>query len=151
MIELTTNEFAGVLALLAGVEQQVLPYAICERNNPGRIFADQRENPHTALIWSPVGYYFLAGNPAHIRDLKKISQVLTEVFGFRNTVVEEANVDAENNMSLIRNDRDRITALQGRIKELEQEVSEKMGAIKTKEKEIAAINRIAALFASPDA
>lgn len=80
MIELTINEFAGVLTLLAGIEQQVLPYAICEGNNPGRVFADQRENPHTALIWSPVGYYFLAGEPAPERGLTDISQVLTEIF-----------------------------------------------------------------------
>lgn len=80
MIELNATEFASVQSLLTGIKQKVLPSAICEGINPGRIFVDQHENPQTALIWSPVGYYFLAGNPAQAKDLAEISRVLTEIF-----------------------------------------------------------------------
>jgi RimJ/RimL family protein N-acetyltransferase len=80
MIELKAHEFTNVLPLFAGIKQKVLPYAICEGINPGRVFVDQRENPQTAFIWSPVGYYMLAGEPAQARDLPDISRVLTEIF-----------------------------------------------------------------------
>lgn len=80
MIELNPNEFTSVLNLLAGIKQKVLPFAICQGINPGRIFVDQRQNSQTALIWSPVGYYFLAGKPDQAGDLPGISRVLTEVF-----------------------------------------------------------------------
>lgn len=80
MIELTLPEFPRVLPLLIGIQQAVLPYAICEGINPGRVFVDQREEPHTALIWTPVGYYFIAGEPGHTGSIEKISQTLTEIF-----------------------------------------------------------------------
>jgi RimJ/RimL family protein N-acetyltransferase len=80
MIELIPSEFSCVLPLLAGIHQAVLPYAICDGINPGRVFVDQRVNPRTTLIWTPVGYYFLAGEPAQARDLKEIGQVLTDIF-----------------------------------------------------------------------
>ena len=80
MNELTLPEFPRVLPLLVGIQQAVLPYAICEGTNPGRIFVDQREKPHAALIWTPVGYYFLAGEPAHAESIEKIGQVLAEIF-----------------------------------------------------------------------
>lgn len=80
MIELKTHEFAHIEPLLAGIQQKVLPYAICEGANPGRVFVDRPQNPQTALIWSPVGYYFLAGEPERAADLTAIYQALTEVF-----------------------------------------------------------------------
>jgi hypothetical protein len=80
MFELAPIEFTGIQPLLAGIKQKVLPDAICQGINPGRIFVDRREDPQTALIWSPVGYYFLAGDPDRDKDLTGISQVLTEIF-----------------------------------------------------------------------
>jgi RimJ/RimL family protein N-acetyltransferase len=80
MFELNTTEFASVVPLLAGIKQKVLPYAICEGVNPGRILVDKRRNPQTALIWSPVGYYFLAGNPDQAKNVMDIGQTLTEIF-----------------------------------------------------------------------
>jgi GNAT superfamily N-acetyltransferase len=80
MIELTLPEFPRVLPLLVGIQQAVLPDAVCEGINPGRIFVDRREEPHTALIWTPVGYYFLAGEPALTESIEKIGQVLAEIF-----------------------------------------------------------------------
>jgi len=80
MLELTTADFIRVLPLLAGIRQKVLPQAICEGLNPGRVFVDRRENPQLALLWSPVGYYFLAGDPARAGDLAEISRVLTDIF-----------------------------------------------------------------------
>jgi RimJ/RimL family protein N-acetyltransferase len=80
MIELARHEFACALPLLSGIKQSVLPYAICEGINPGRVFVDRREMPQTALIWSPVGYYFVAGEPDRMQDSADISQTLTEIF-----------------------------------------------------------------------
>ncbi len=80
MIELDTHEFASAIPLLTGIQQKVLPYAVCEGVNPGRVFVDQRENPQTALLWSPVGYYCLAGDPAHAGDFSEVSRTLTEIF-----------------------------------------------------------------------
>lgn len=80
MIELNQTEFANILPLLVGSKQQVLPYAICQGMNPGRVFVDCREIPQVALIWSPVGYYFLFGEPAQTMDLSAIGRVLTEIF-----------------------------------------------------------------------
>lgn len=80
MLELDPARFTSVQPLLAGIKQKVLPDAICQGINPGRIFVDQHENPKIALLWSPVGYYFLAGDPAQAKDLTDISQVLTEIF-----------------------------------------------------------------------
>lgn len=80
MIELKTHEFTSALPLLEGIGQKVLPYAICQGINPGRVFADRRVDPQTVLIWSPVGYYFLAGEPSLIGDLTDLSRTLTEIF-----------------------------------------------------------------------
>jgi GNAT superfamily N-acetyltransferase len=80
MIELEPHEFNSVLHLLAGIKQKVLPFAVCQGINPGRVFVDQYNDPQIAMIWSPVGYYCLAGDPAQARDLMAIKQVLTEIF-----------------------------------------------------------------------
>ncbi len=80
MIELTSPEFLRILPLLAGIEQKVLPYAICEGINPGRVFVDRPENPTAALIWTTVGYYFLCGKPQPGTDLAGIAAVLSEEF-----------------------------------------------------------------------
>lgn len=80
MIELAAADFVCALPLLAGIRQKVLPNAICEGFNPGRVFVDQRENPQLALLWSRVGYYFLAGDPARAGNVAEISRVLTDIF-----------------------------------------------------------------------
>ena len=80
MLELTPADFARALPLLEGIRQKVLPFAICEGFNPGRVFVNQLEDPQIALLWSPVGYYFLAGDPARTVDLADIQQALTEIF-----------------------------------------------------------------------
>ena len=80
MIELQPIEFSHVTPLLSGIKQAVLPEAVCAGINPGRVFADRGEQPRTALIWTPVGYYFLAGDPAQAADIAGLSQVLTGTF-----------------------------------------------------------------------
>lgn len=80
MLELSAADFVRVLPLLTGIQQKVLPQAICEGFNPGRVFVDQQDDPKVALLWSPVGYYFLAGDPARARDLTEIQRVLTDIF-----------------------------------------------------------------------
>ena len=80
MFELTPSDFPRALPLLAAIKQAVLPYAICQGINPGRVFVDQRDGPHVALLWSSVGYFLLAGDPVQAANLDEVSQVLTEVF-----------------------------------------------------------------------
>lgn len=80
MFELRKHEFTRVLPLLADIRQRVLPYAICDGINPGRVFVDWHEQPRIALLWSPVGYYFLTGDPHKVKDISEISRVLTDIF-----------------------------------------------------------------------
>jgi GNAT superfamily N-acetyltransferase len=95
MIELKKTEFSLILPLLEGIQQAVLPYAVCDGINPGRVFLDQRRAPQTGLIWTPVGYYFLAGEPSQARGLEQISQILTDVF------IPASQTSGENSFILI--------------------------------------------------
>jgi RimJ/RimL family protein N-acetyltransferase len=80
MIELHPHEFAGLTPLLEGVKQKVLPHAICQGYCPGWVFVDRRENPHLVLVWSALGYYFIAGASDISHDWVEASRVLTEIF-----------------------------------------------------------------------
>ncbi len=80
MLELTPDNFEIALPLLAGFPQRVLPQAICQDINPGRVFVDRLEDPRVTLIWSPVGYYFLAGEPDEKADMADLRRVLIEIF-----------------------------------------------------------------------
>lgn len=80
MLELTPIDFKNVLPLLAGFPQRVLPQAICQGCNPGRVFVDRLEDPRVALIWSPVGYYFLVGEPDEKTDMADLRRVLIDIF-----------------------------------------------------------------------
>jgi GNAT superfamily N-acetyltransferase len=80
MLELNPHQYESVTPLLANLPQAVLPHAICQGINPGRVFVDRRADPQQALIWSPVGYYFLAGELASQADLADIAQALGEIF-----------------------------------------------------------------------
>jgi len=50
MIELKAHEFPRILPLLAGPKQKVVPYAICEGINPGRVFVDVYDNIGFVLL-----------------------------------------------------------------------------------------------------
>jgi GNAT superfamily N-acetyltransferase len=78
MIELAMERYKEILPLLGGLKQAVLPYAVAEGYNPGRVFVDDAQNPTTTLIWTPVGYYFLVLGRG--QNLDDVSQVLTETF-----------------------------------------------------------------------
>lgn len=80
MIELEVGNYRNVLPLLGGLKQAVLPYAVCEGSNPGRIFVDDLQNPKTTLIWTPVGYYLLVLGQSDTQTLKDLSELLTEIF-----------------------------------------------------------------------
>ncbi len=79
MIELHPSEFAGVAPLLEGIQQKALPSAICQGYSPGRIFVDRRDRPQLILVWSALGYYFIAGSPV-LAHAVKASRVLREIF-----------------------------------------------------------------------
>ncbi|HSQ16099.1 MAG TPA: GNAT family N-acetyltransferase [Anaerolineales bacterium] len=79
MLELTPPDFPLALPLLSRIPQAVLPHAICQGINPGRVFVDQRPDPNIALAWTTVGYFLLAGDPA-AADLPALSHALTDVF-----------------------------------------------------------------------
>lgn len=89
MIELQPQQFCNVLPLLTTVKQKVLPFAICQGNNPGRVFVDHCENPRLGLIWSPVGYYFLVGDLLEVEDISEISHVLTGIFVPASQIIGE--------------------------------------------------------------
>ncbi len=78
MHELRPDQFSRVSPLLAALPQTVLPYAVCQGFNPGRVFADDPQMPRRALLWTPVGYFFLCGQPTSEPDtLRTISSCLT--------------------------------------------------------------------------
>jgi GNAT superfamily N-acetyltransferase len=77
MIELAPYEFASVIPLMSGIKQAVVPYAVCEGFNPGRVFVDRRNNPQIALVWIRAGWFFLGGEPAQAEDLTVINRLLT--------------------------------------------------------------------------
>ena len=80
MIELAQDDFFLVIPLLSGIGQRVLPHAVCEGINPGRVFVDQRDDPKLALIWTPVGYYFLCGDPTSCFEDNLFSDTITRIF-----------------------------------------------------------------------
>ena len=80
MIELHPSEFASVLPLLASIKQKVLPKAICQGYSPGRIFVDWRDHPQMVMVWSTLGYYFIAGVPHRPHDWVEASRVLAQIF-----------------------------------------------------------------------
>ena len=78
MIELKSENYLNVLPLLKNIKQAVLPYAVCEGYNPGRIFVDDEQDPQTTMIWTPVGYYFLVLGQG--QKLDEVSNLLAETF-----------------------------------------------------------------------
>ena len=80
MMELHPSEFASIPTLLEGVKQKVLPHAICQGYSAGRVFVDRRENPQMVLVWSALGYYFIAGDTDIAHDWVAASRVLLEIF-----------------------------------------------------------------------
>ncbi len=80
MLELPPTDFPLALPQLSRIPQAVLPHAICQGINPGRVFVDNRTDPRTALGWTTVGYFLLAGDHGAVPDLPSLSQVLTDVF-----------------------------------------------------------------------
>lgn len=79
MIELDKQSFSNALPLLSQCPQAVLPFAVCEGFNPGRIFVDQCDQPRLAFLWTPVGYYFLAGSLSQPSDIGVLSDMLQDV------------------------------------------------------------------------
>ncbi len=53
---------------------------MCEGINPGKIYVDRLEHPRIAFLWTPVGYYFLAGHASHPSDLAGLAKTLSDVF-----------------------------------------------------------------------
>ncbi len=80
MYELPVHSYSIAQPLFQNFPQAVLPAAILGGYHPGRIFVDQLDEPRVALIWSTVGYYFLAGDPSVVRDLSLVQKTLIEDF-----------------------------------------------------------------------
>ncbi len=80
MFELAETDFCKINALIADMPQKVLPAAVAQGINPGRVFVDDPTHPTLALIWTPVGYYFIAGDPVEPHDLMDIRNTLLETF-----------------------------------------------------------------------
>lgn len=63
MQEIQPDHFHRVLPLLAGAWRPVVPQAVCEGYNPGRVFVDRPGAPTCAWIWLSCGYFYLCGQP----------------------------------------------------------------------------------------
>jgi GNAT superfamily N-acetyltransferase len=64
MQEIRQEQFYRVLPLLAGADwRPVVPQAVCEGFNPGRVLVDEPDMPTGALIWLSCGYFYLCGQP----------------------------------------------------------------------------------------
>lgn len=79
MFELDRNRYAAVLPLLADARQTVVPHAVCEGHQPGRVFADDDERPAAAWIWLSCGYLFLAGEPTELPPYAAAAGLLTGI------------------------------------------------------------------------
>jgi RimJ/RimL family protein N-acetyltransferase len=62
MIECTPSQFPLALPFLGGIKQSVLPHAVIQGINPGRIYLDDLTSPGAAVVWLPSGYIFLGGD-----------------------------------------------------------------------------------------
>lgn len=80
MIELTSDQYKNVIQHLVNVKQPVVPRAVTEGFNQGRIFADQSDDPCCALVWLPCGYLYLAGEPGSAISLQEFSCLLLDEF-----------------------------------------------------------------------
>jgi GNAT superfamily N-acetyltransferase len=78
MFELDRARYTAVLPLLADAKQVVVPFAVCEGYQPGRVFADDCEHPASAWIWLPCGYLFLAGEPQERPPYPAATRLLVE-------------------------------------------------------------------------
>lgn len=78
MLELKPENYKNVLPLFENFKQAVLPHSVCEGFNVGRVFANDEQHPHSACIWTPVGYYLLV--LGHGQNPEDVSKLLTETF-----------------------------------------------------------------------
>ena len=64
--ELESNEYERVRSLFQGFDYSLSILAAIEGNNPGRIFVDDADRPHTALAFTVEGYLLTGDhdNPA---------------------------------------------------------------------------------------
>ena len=76
MIELRPDQFPSVAHLFRLPRPCIPPLAVAQGRNPGRVFADDVEGPQVALVWSPCGYMFLAGNGKSARTLRSTRRLL---------------------------------------------------------------------------
>ncbi|MEN6434735.1 MAG: GNAT family N-acetyltransferase [Anaerolineaceae bacterium] len=80
MYELPVCSYFLAQPIFRNFPQAILPAAILEGYHPGKVYVDQPDEPRVAMIWSTVGYYFLAGQPSAIRDIGILQKILTENF-----------------------------------------------------------------------
>lgn len=63
MIECNPTQFQMALPFMQGIKQNVLPQAVIQGFNPGRVFVDDLAHPSAAVVWISCGYLFVGGNP----------------------------------------------------------------------------------------
>ncbi len=80
MIEIPLEDFTSILPLLTASKQPVVPRAVCEGYNPGRIFVDEPGDPAGAMIWLSCGYLYLVGNPPGGFTDDDLADLLCETF-----------------------------------------------------------------------
>lgn len=95
MKELVGGQFERAVPLFKNCKQSVLPMAVCQGYNPGRIFVDQAEDPKTVLLTTLAGYYFLAGARPRKNDGREIARILVE------QILPAALAEGENGFLLV--------------------------------------------------
>lgn len=61
--ELETDDFSKVTPFFRGRKKYLPVFAVIDGEFPGRIFADQKENPSVALVWAISRWAYVDGNP----------------------------------------------------------------------------------------
>ena len=61
MFELKSDHFDRARKVFAPLSSCTPLQAVLDGNSPGRVFVDDAANPAVGLIWTPWGYYYLAG------------------------------------------------------------------------------------------
>ncbi|MFZ6026207.1 MAG: GNAT family N-acetyltransferase [Chloroflexota bacterium] len=98
MKELTSDQFPITQALFAGMAHFVIPQAVLSGHNPGRIFVDDGTHPAAAFLWTPCGFYFLAGKAEDVVFRRDLSSLLFD------ELIPEARARGENGFVFIPSD-----------------------------------------------
>jgi RimJ/RimL family protein N-acetyltransferase len=98
MHELSPPQFPLARSLFNPLPQFVIPQAVLSGHNPGRIFMNDLTFLRAAFLWTPCGYWFIAGNPEDSASRQALRRLLF------SELVPQALARGENGFLLIPSD-----------------------------------------------